>query len=82
MKRRCFTEEMRWKGWLRRRREERQLCTAANRRDVPEADAQTLAGLGTLIIEALAVQINATVAGERSAAGYEVTVTVPRRAAA
>ena len=34
-------------------------------------------GLGTRIVEALARQINATLAKERSATGYEVTVTVP-----
>jgi two-component sensor histidine kinase len=35
------------------------------------------AGLGTRIVETLARQINATLAKERSANGYEVTVTVP-----
>jgi two-component sensor histidine kinase len=35
------------------------------------------AGLGTRIVETLARQINATLAKGRSAAGYEVTVTVP-----
>jgi two-component sensor histidine kinase len=37
------------------------------------------AGLGTLIVETLTRQINATLAKERSAAGYAVTVTVPHR---
>jgi two-component sensor histidine kinase len=40
------------------------------------------AGLGTRIVETLARQINATVAKERSAAGYKVTVTVPHRGGA
>jgi two-component sensor histidine kinase len=35
------------------------------------------AGLGTRIVETLARQINAPVTKERSATGYEVTVTVP-----
>jgi two-component system, sensor histidine kinase PdtaS len=43
----------------------------------PPAAAQAAAGLGTRIVEALARQINATLAKERSAAGYEVTATVP-----
>jgi two-component sensor histidine kinase len=34
-------------------------------------------GLGTRIVETLARQINATLAKERSAIGYEVTITVP-----
>lgn len=38
---------------------------------------QAHAGLGTRIVETLARQINATIAKERSAAGYTVTVTVP-----
>ena len=37
------------------------------------------AGLGTQIVETLARQINATLAKERSATGYEITVTVPLR---
>ena len=37
------------------------------------------AGLGTQIVETLARQINAALAKERSATGYAVTVTVPRR---
>jgi two-component sensor histidine kinase len=37
------------------------------------------AGLGALIVETLARQINAEVTKERSATGYEVTVTVPHR---
>lgn len=36
------------------------------------------AGFGSRIVETLARQINATLAKERSAAGYAVTVTVPR----
>jgi two-component sensor histidine kinase len=37
------------------------------------------AGLGTQIVETLARQINAALAKERSATGYEITVTVPLR---
>jgi two-component sensor histidine kinase len=37
------------------------------------------AGLGTRIVETLARQINGTLVKERSATGYEVTVTVPHR---
>jgi len=40
------------------------------------------AGLGTRIVETLARQINATVAKERLATGYKVTVTVSHRGAA
>jgi two-component sensor histidine kinase len=36
-------------------------------------------GLGTRIVETLARQTNATLAKERAAAGYEVTVTIPHR---
>jgi two-component sensor histidine kinase len=43
------------------------------------AAGSTAAGLGTRIVETLARQINATVARERLAAGYKVTVTVPHR---
>jgi two-component sensor histidine kinase len=44
----------------------------------PVIDAQPTTGLGTRIIDALARQISATVTKERLAAGYKVTVTVPR----
>jgi two-component sensor histidine kinase len=40
------------------------------------AATQLNAGLGTRIVETLARQIGATVARERSASGYKVTVTV------
>jgi two-component sensor histidine kinase len=39
------------------------------------------AGLGTRIVDTLARQINAAIAKEPSAAGYKVTVTVPKSAA-
>jgi two-component sensor histidine kinase len=44
----------------------------------PVIDAQSTIGLGTRIVEALGHQINATVTKERLAAGYKVTVAVPR----
>jgi two-component sensor histidine kinase len=44
----------------------------------PVIDAPPTTGLGTRIVEALAHQINATVTKERLAAGYKVSVTVPR----
>jgi len=46
------------------------------------AAAESVAGLGTRIVEALARQINAKVAKERLAAGYKVTVTIPHRGTA
>jgi two-component sensor histidine kinase len=46
--------------------------------DGPAIVADTHIGLGTRIVETLARQINATVAKERLAPGYKVTVTVPR----
>jgi two-component sensor histidine kinase len=39
--------------------------------------AQTAAGLGTRLVDALVRQINAAIAKQRSTAGYTVTVTVP-----
>jgi two-component sensor histidine kinase len=39
--------------------------------------AQTAAGLGTRLVDALIRQINATIAKQRLTAGYTVTVTVP-----
>jgi two-component sensor histidine kinase len=50
--------------------------------DGPAEAAQSYAGLGTQIVQTLARQINATVAKERLATGYKVTVTVPQRAGA
>lgn len=47
----------------------------------PAIDAQSTTGLGTRIVEALAKQIDATVEKECLAAGYKVTITVPRVAA-
>ena len=46
----------------------------------PAPDVEPKAGLGTRIVEALAQQIHATVTKERLAAGYKVTVAVPRDA--
>jgi two-component sensor histidine kinase len=48
----------------------------------PDSLGTRHAGLGTRIVETLARQINATVAKERLAMGYRVTITVPHRAEA
>ena len=45
----------------------------------PRADPQT-SGIGAQMVASLARQVDATIAKERAAAGYAVTVTVPRRA--
>jgi two-component sensor histidine kinase len=45
-----------------------------------ETNGTQQAGFGTLIVEALARQVNATVSGDRSPAGYTVTLTVPHYA--
>jgi two-component sensor histidine kinase len=45
-----------------------------------ETNGTQQSGFGTLIVEALARQVNATVARERSPAGYTVTLRVPHRA--
>jgi two-component sensor histidine kinase len=39
--------------------------------------AQTVAGLGTRLVDGLVRQINATITKQNLAAGYTVTVTVP-----